>query len=135
MQCSYLNAIFKCTLTFKISQSKPFRLSVEDLDPDISHFEFFLARGSVRFKSWEDDASLLQARGRRQPCLWGWPSSSLLGPDLEPIALSESELALLEAVEQRPETCLGELEFGPETASVARGLLSRRLLLLEAIRT
>ena len=110
-------------------------LLVEDLDPEISHFEFFVAKRSVQSNVWEDDAVLLQAFGRRQSCLWGWPSSSLLGPDLEPIALSESELALLEAVEQRPETCLGELEFGPETASVARGLLSRRLLLLEAIRT
>ena len=110
-------------------------LLVEDLDPEISHFEFFVAKRSVRSNVWEDDAVLLQAFGRRQSCLWGWPSSSLLGPDLEPIALSESELALLEAVEQRPETCLGELEFGPETASVARGLLSRRPLLLEALRT
>ena len=110
-------------------------LLVEDLDPEISHFEFFVAKRSVRSNVWEDDAVLLQAFGRRQSCLWGWPSSSLLGPDLEPIALSESELALLEAVEQRPKTCLGDLEFGPETASVARGLLSRRLLLLEAIRT
>ena len=110
-------------------------LLVEDLDPEISHFEFFVAKRSVQSNAWKDDAVLLQAFGRRQSCLWGWPSSSLLGPDLEPIALSESELALLEAVEQRPETCLGELEFGPETASVARGLLSRRLLLLEAIRT
>ena len=110
-------------------------LLVEDLDPEISHFEFFVAKRSVQSNVWKDDAVLLQAFGRRQSCLWGWPSSSLLGPDLEPIALSESELALLEAVEQRPKTCLGDLEFGPETASVARGLLSRRLLLLEAIRT
>ena len=117
------------------AQTLPLReqwLLVEDLDPDISHFEFFLARGSVRFKSWEDDASLLQARGRRQPCLWGWPSPSLLGPDLEPIALSEAELALLEAVEQKPKTSLGDLGLGPETVSVARDLLARRLLLLEA---
>ena len=107
-------------------------LLVENLDPDISHFEFFVAKRPVHSNGWEDDSALLQAIGRRQSCLWGWPSSSLLGPDLEPVSLSASELALLEAVERQPKTPLGELNLGPETISVARGLLSRRLLLLEA---
>ena len=110
-------------------------LLVEDLDPEISHFEFFVAKQPVQSNRWEDDSALLQAIGRRQSCLWGWPSSSLLGPDLEPIALSASELALLEAVERQPNTALGDLNLGPETVSVARGLLLRRLLLLEACRT
>lgn len=110
-------------------------LLVEDLDPEISHFEFFVAKQPVQSNRWEDDSALLQAIGRRQSCLWGWPSSSLLGPDLEPIALSASELALLAAVERQPKTALGDLNLGPETVSVARGLLSRRLLLLEASRT
>ena len=115
----------------KLSQREQWLL-IEDLDPDISHFEFFLARNSVQFNRWTDDASLLQACGRRQPCLWGWPSLSLLGPDLEPIALSEAELQLLQAVERQPKTSLGALDLGPETTSVARGLLARRLLFLEA---
>ena len=110
-------------------------LLVEDLDPDISHFEFFLASRSIQAERWEEDAALLQATGRRQPCLWGWPSSSLLGPDLEPVTLSESELALLETVERQPTTCLGDMDFGTETASVARALWARRLLLLEASST
>ena len=110
-------------------------LLVEDLDPEISHFEFFVAKQPVQSNRWEDDSALLQAIGRRQSCLWGWPSSSLLGPDLEPIALSASELALLEAVERQPNTALGDLNLGPETVSIARGLLLRRLLLLEACRT
>ena len=110
-------------------------LLVEDLDPEISHFEFFVAKRPVQCNRWEDDSALLQAIGRRQSCLWGWPSSSLLGPDLEPIALSASELALLEAVERQPKTPLGDLNLGPETVSVARRLLLRRLLLLEAGRT
>ena len=98
----------------------------------VGRFEFFVAKRPVHFNGWEDDSALLQAIGRRRSCLWGWPSSSLLGPDLEPVSLSASELALLEAVERQPKTPLGELNLGPETISVARGLLSRRLLLLEA---
>lgn len=106
-------------------------LLVEDLDPDISHFEFFVSRAAIRPCLWDDDAELLRARGRRQPCLWGWPSANLLGPDLEPISLSAAELALLEAIEHQPDCSLGELGLGGETPSVARALLSRRLLLLE----
>lgn len=110
-------------------------LLIEDLDPDISHFEFFVAKTQPQTHSWNDDDALLSAFGRRQPCLWGWPSTSLLGPDLEPIGLSPSELGLLEAVECQPRTALGSLGLGPETASVARGLLGRRLLLLETAGT
>ena len=104
---------------------------MEDLDPDISHFEFFVSRTPIRPQRWDDDAGLLQTRGRRQPCLWGWPSANLLGPDLEPISLSAAEFALLEAIEAQPDRSLGALGLSDETAAVARGLVARRLLLLE----
>ena len=102
---------------------------VEDLDTDISHFEFFVARKPIQNRSWAKDGELLRTRTRRQSCLWGWPSSSLLGPDLEPIALSAEEKQLLEAVDNQPDHCLGELGLGPWIADVARTLIERRLLL------
>jgi len=102
---------------------------VEDLDTDISHFEFFVARMPIQNRSWAKDGELLRTRTRRQSCLWGWPSSSLLGPDLEPIALSAEEKQLLEAVDNQPDHCLGELGLGPWIADVARTLIERRLLL------
>ena len=102
---------------------------VEDLDTDISHFEFFVARKPIQSRSWAEDGELLRTRTRRQPCLWGWPSASLLGPDLEPIALSAEEKQLLEAVDNQPDHCLGELGLGPWIADVARTLIERRLLL------
>ena len=80
-------------------------------------------------RRWEDDGDLLRARTRRQSCVWGWPSASLLGPDLEPIALSAQEKQLLEAVDAHSEHSLGELGLGPWTADVARTLIQRRLLL------
>ncbi|MBL6798322.1 MAG: class I SAM-dependent methyltransferase [Synechococcus sp. BS307-5m-G39] len=101
---------------------------IEDLDTEISHFEFFVARKPLQKRRWEDDGQLLKARTRRQSCVWGWPSSSLLGPDLEPIALSAQEKQLLEAVDAHPEHSLGELGLGPWTADVARALIQRRLL-------
>ena len=102
---------------------------VEDLDTDISHFEFFVARKPIQSRSWAEDGELLRTRTRRQSCVWGWPSSSLLGPDLEPIALSAEEKQLLEAVDNQPDHCLEELGLGPWIADVARTLIERRLLL------
>ena len=105
---------------------------VEQLDPDISHFEFFVSAQPVHPLCWENDEKLLQAGGRRQSCLWGWPSKSMLGPDLEPIALSDEELSLLRLVDENPDVPLGILSGDLTTASLARDLMSKKLLLLEA---
>jgi SAM-dependent methyltransferase len=105
---------------------------VEDLDPDISHFEFFLARPPLLRHDWSDDAALLNARGRVNRCLWGWPSTALLGPDLLPLSIEPDDLALLQALERSPELAIGELPLEssrPDRASRARGLVQQRLLL------
>ena len=104
---------------------------VEQLDPDISHFEFFVSAQPVQPLLWDNDETLLQASGRRQPCLWGWPSNSMLGPDFEPISISDEELNLLRLVDENPEVPLGILSGTEKTASLVRGLMSKRLLLLE----
>ena len=105
---------------------------VEQLDPDISHFEFFVSAQPVHPFCWENDETLLQACGRRQSCLWGWPSKSMLGPDFEPISISDEELSLLRLVDENPDVPLGILSGDQTTASLARGLMSKKLLLLKA---
>ena len=105
---------------------------VEQLDPDISHFEFFVSAQPVYNFCWENDETLLQACGRRQSCLWGWPSKSMLGPDFEPISISDEELSLLRLVDENPDVPLGILSGDQTTASLARGLMSKKLLLLKA---
>jgi SAM-dependent methyltransferase len=108
---------------------------VEDLDPDISHFEFFLAKPSLQRVSWDDDRALLAAHGQRNRCLWGWPGTALLDSDMAPLDLSSNGFALLQAVEQAPEGCaIGALPLGwsdQQTAAVARELLTQRVLLLQ----
>ncbi len=104
---------------------------VEQLDPEISHFEFFVSAQPVQPLVWDNDETLLQARGRRQSCLWGWPSKSMLGPDLEPISISDEELSLLRLVDENPEVPLGILSEDAKTASLARDLMTKKLLLLE----
>jgi SAM-dependent methyltransferase len=105
---------------------------VEELDPDISHFEFFLTRRPVVPNEWPEDRLLLEASAELQPCLWGWPSGSLLGPDLEPLSLSDAEVAVLRAVEAQPGVPLHSLAGLEVNASVVRDLWRRRLLLMRA---
>ncbi len=108
---------------------------IEDLDPDISHFEFFLAKSPLRHWSWDDDAALLSASGLRNPCLWGWPGTALLDSDMAPLDLSADGLALMQALELAPaQTPIGRLPLGwseTQMAAVARELLSQRVLLLQ----
>ena len=90
---------------------------VEELDPDISHFEFFLARPPLPQRPEDDGAALLALAGERNRCLWGWPSTSLLGPDLQPLSLEPADVALVQAMEAAPAgTPLGQLpvELSPE---------------------
>ena len=97
---------------------------IEQLDPDISHFEFFLSAAPVMRSLWSDEA-IGQARGICQPCLWGEPDP-ILGRNMEPIQLSGADRALLRAVADQPEAALGELAEPDQI----RGLVDRQLLLL-----
>ena len=97
---------------------------VEQLDPDISHFEFFLSAAPIEPATLSDEA-LSAAQGLRQPCLWGEPDP-ILGRNLEPIQLSEQERDLLRAVGDQPGTALGTLA----EPDLIRDLVDRQLLLL-----
>jgi SAM-dependent methyltransferase len=107
---------------------------VEDLDPDISHFEFFLSRGPLPPCLWDDDATLLAASGQRNPCLWGWPGRALLDSDMAPLDLSADGLELMEALEQAPAgTALAQLPLSwaeERLCETVRTLLAQRVLLL-----
>ena len=97
---------------------------VEQLDPDISHFEFFLSAAPIEPATLSDEA-LSAAQGLRQPCLWGEPDP-ILGRNLEPIQLSQQERYLLRAVGDQPGTALGTLA----EPALIRDLVDRQLLLL-----
>jgi SAM-dependent methyltransferase len=108
---------------------------VEALDPAISHFEFFLTPTLPAEESQVecDDNVLLACAGERNRCLWGWPGTSLLGPDLQPLDLEPADLELLEALEAAPAgTALADLPVAMESAeraARARRLLRDRVLL------
>ena len=101
-------------------------LLVEQLDPDISHFEFFLSAQPVQPASWSD-AALQDVKGVRQPCLWGEPNP-ILDRNMQPLQLSDAERQLLRRVHEQPDTPLGALA----EPAVIRDLAARQLLLLKA---
>jgi hypothetical protein len=76
---------------------------------------------------------LLACGGERNRCLWGWPSLSLLGPDLQPLNLDPVDLELMRAVEEAPPgTPLAALPLGLAPADReerARRLIACRVLL------
>jgi SAM-dependent methyltransferase len=105
---------------------------VEALDPQISHFEFFLTADAAEQMDFADDRRLLSYCLERNRCLWGWPSDSLLGPDLMPLNLEPGDLPLAEAVERAPGLPLGQLELAMEATERclrARRLMAQRVLL------
>ena len=101
-------------------------LLMEQLDPDISHFEFFLSAAPIATTPLSDEA-LRAAHGRRQPCLWGEPDP-ILDRNMQPLQLNDEERQLLRCVDEQPETPLGALA----EPAVIRDLAARQLLLLKA---
>jgi len=102
---------------------------VENLDPAISHFEFFLTPAPRPHdpQAEASDEALLASGGERNRCLWGWPGTSLLGPDLQPLDLEDGDLDLLKALEAAPaDTALSALPLPMENAERARR--ARRLI-------
>ena len=102
---------------------------VENLDPAISHFEFFLTPAPRPHdpQAEASDEALLASGGERNRCLWGWPGTSLLGPDLQPLDLEDGDLELLKALEAAPaDTALSALPLPMENAERARR--ARRLI-------
>ena len=98
---------------------------IEQLDPDISHFEFFLSEAPV-VTSVRTDAELAAARGLRQPCLWGEPDP-ILGRNMEPIQLSDAAKELRRCVDAQPDAALGSMG----SADILRDLVDRQILLLK----
>lgn len=114
-----------------LSEHDRYRL-IELLDPEITHFEFFLANPPLPHAGWSDDALLKTAHPERQPCLQGWPSRSVFDADYQIVALTEAEFAFLQNCDSAPVTATVEdclQDTGLDLAGV-RSLQQRQLVLL-----
>jgi SAM-dependent methyltransferase len=108
---------------------------IELLDPDITHYEFFLARPPLPRADWSSDEALLQARPQLHPCLDGWPSRCLFNYDYEIINLEPAEFEFLQACAEQQDNA-GDCAIAdllPQTSldlNQVRSLLDRGLIIL-----
>ncbi len=109
---------------------------VEELDPEISHFEFFLSRNlSNKYHSITDN-EFMSLPGKLNPYLRGWPGLNLYDSDLNLIEITSEQYDLLKALEENPRKKLGSLMPGwdqKRTADVARDLHQKQILLIYPI--
>ena len=103
-----------------LGERERYRLT-ELLDPEITHYEFFLAKPPILTADWSRDQVLENAVAEVHPCLYGWPSASVLDYDYRPVNLSEREFDFLQA-------CDGRLSVGAIDAQVGLGLTGVRSL-------
>ncbi|KAB8333214.1 class I SAM-dependent methyltransferase [Scytonema tolypothrichoides VB-61278] len=114
-----------------LSERQRYRLT-ELLDPEISHYEFFLGRPPISYMDWSDEATLLKSIPERSPCMEGWPSQVILDYNYQVAKLSEAEYAFLEACDhaqeqQTVETLIQKTRMDLEGV---RSLQKRQLILL-----
>lgn len=79
-----------------LSDRAVYRL-IELLDPEVTHYEFFLGRPPLPKAEWSSNEALIAAIPSRNPCMEGWPSRCLFNYDYQIVNLSEPEFEFLQA--------------------------------------
>ncbi len=113
----------------QLSDRQRYRL-IELLDPEISHYEFFLARPPLPQADWSEDATLLAAIAERHPCMDGWPSQCLFNYEYHIVNLSPAEFAFLQACDQGGQTVEAILSQNDIGLAGVRSLLQQQLIIL-----
>lgn len=107
----------------------------ELLDPEVTHYEFFLSRPPLEKTDWTDSEALANAIPERHACMEGWPSRSFFNFDYQVISITETEFKFLELCEPGRQKSVSELLSELELAShdgleIVRQLQRRQLILL-----
>lgn len=116
----------------KLTERELYRL-IELLDPEITHYEFFLGRKPLLKADWSEDQALLAALVERHPCITGWPSQSIFNLDYQLVKLTEAEYAFILACDPDLEVkpTVGELlAVGGLDLNEVRSLQKRQLIIL-----
>ena len=115
-----------------LSDREVYRL-IELLDPEVTHYEFFLGRPPLPKADWASDDTLKAAIPERNPCMDGWPSRCLFNYDYQIVNLSEAEFEFLQACDANSASgrTVGEILSGVQLGlAEVRSLLTRQLILL-----
>ena len=108
---------------------------IELLDPELTHYEFFVSRPPLEKTNWSDDEQLLGAIPERHPCMEGWPSRSFFNFDYQVVQIDEAEYAFLEKSDPGQTQTVAEIFDDLGTAKdsgleMVRSLQKRQLLML-----
>jgi SAM-dependent methyltransferase len=79
----------------ELSDRQLYRL-IELLDPEVTHYEFFLGRPPLLKANWSDDNALLAAIPELNPCIQGFPSQCFFNYDYQIVNLSVAELEFMQ---------------------------------------
>lgn len=77
-----------------LSERERYRL-IELLDPELTHYEFFLSRPPLSSIDWSDSEQLLTAIPSRHACMSGWPSKSFFDYDYQLVTVTDREYDFL----------------------------------------
>ncbi|HLO87071.1 MAG TPA: class I SAM-dependent methyltransferase [Nostocaceae cyanobacterium] len=112
----------------ELSQRELYRL-IELLDPEVTHYEFFLTRPPLTKADWSADKTLLAAIPELNPCIDGFPNPCIFNYDYQIVNLSPTELEFLQLCDGNNTVAniLTKVDFSLEGV---RNLLKQQLILL-----
>ncbi|WP_414588413.1 class I SAM-dependent methyltransferase [Scytonema sp. PCC 10023] len=102
---------------------------IELLDPEVTHYEFFLSRPPLPKADWSVDDAILAAIAERNPCIDGFPSQCVFNYDYQIVNLSPLELEFLQKCDGH--STVGGILAGSQLGlDAVRTLLKQQLILL-----
>ncbi|PHM10094.1 class I SAM-dependent methyltransferase [Nostoc sp. 'Peltigera malacea cyanobiont' DB3992] len=112
----------------ELSDRQLYRL-IELLDPEVTHYEFFLGRPPLIKADWSEDNTLLTAIPELNPCLEGFPSQCFFNYDYQIVNLSVAEFEFMQRcdINSTVAEILTNVELGLDEV---RTLLQQQLILL-----
>jgi SAM-dependent methyltransferase len=112
----------------ELSDRQNYRL-IELLDPEVTHYEFFLGRPPITKADWSNDNALLSAIPELNPCIDGFPSKCVFNYDYQIINFSETEFEFLQKCDGNSTVAeiLTEIQLGLDGV---RTLMQQQLLIL-----
>ncbi|MEH2317133.1 class I SAM-dependent methyltransferase [Nostoc sp.] len=111
-----------------LSDRQLYRL-IELLDPEVTHYEFFLGRPPLIKADWTDDNALLAAIPELNPCIEGFPSQCFFNYDYQIVNLSVAEFEFMQRCDTNSTIAdiLASVQLGLDGV---RRLLQQQLILL-----
>ncbi|MEA5601008.1 class I SAM-dependent methyltransferase [Nostoc sp. UHCC 0252] len=111
-----------------LSDRQLYRL-IELLDPEVTHYEFFLGRPPLAKTDWSDDKALLAAIPELNPCIEGFPSQCFFNYNYQIVNLSEPEFEFMQKCDANSTVAeiLADVQLGLDEV---RQLLQQQLILL-----